>query len=86
MGACEIYPQTLQHSPNGRFVVACGDGEYIVYTSTALRNKAFGSGLEFIWAIDPNIYAVRENSTVVKLFKNFKVSFLRIFMRHFFHK
>lgn len=39
MGSCEIYPQTLMHNSNGRFVVACGDGEYIVYTAMALRNK-----------------------------------------------
>uniref|UniRef100_A0A915DNM3 Coatomer WD associated region domain-containing protein n=1 Tax=Ditylenchus dipsaci TaxID=166011 RepID=A0A915DNM3_9BILA len=74
MGACEVYPQTLQHSSNGRFVVACGDGEYIIYTATALRNKAFGSGLEFVWATDPSLYAVRESSTLIKIFKNFKES------------
>lgn len=73
MGACEIYPQTLQHSSNGRYVVACGDGEYIVYTATALRNKAFGSGLEFVWAKDPSIYAVRESGSMIKIHKNFKV-------------
>ncbi|ETE71205.1 Coatomer subunit beta' [Ophiophagus hannah] len=28
MGSCEIYPQTIQHNPNGRFVVVCGDGIY----------------------------------------------------------
>lgn len=39
MGSCEIYPQTLLHNSNGRYIVACGDGEYIVYTATALRNK-----------------------------------------------
>lgn len=27
LGTCEIYPQTLLHSPNGRFVAVCGDGE-----------------------------------------------------------
>ena len=43
MGSCEIYPQTISHNPNGRFVVVCGDGEYIIYTSMALRNKSFGS-------------------------------------------
>ncbi|KAI4464570.1 coatomer [Holotrichia oblita] len=47
MGACEIYPQSIQHNPNGRFVVVCGDGEYIIYTAVALRNKAFGSAQEF---------------------------------------
>ena len=35
-----------------RFVVVCGDGEYIIYTAMALRNKAFGSALEFVWAAD----------------------------------
>ena len=33
----------------------CGDGEYIIYTAMALRNKAFGSGIqEFVWAADPS--------------------------------
>ncbi|GJJ72771.1 coatomer subunit beta' [Entomortierella parvispora] len=72
LGNCEIYPQTLQHSPNGRFVVVCGDGEYIIYTALAWRNKSFGSGLEFVWALDSNEYAVRESTSKVKVFKNFK--------------
>jgi len=72
MGSCEIYPQTVAHNPNGRFVVVCGDGEYIIYTAMALRNKAFGSAQEFVWALDSSEYAVRENSTTIKLFKNFK--------------
>lgn len=74
MGSCEIYPQTLIHSANGRFVVACGDGEYIIYTPMALRNKSFGSGVEFVWGNDSNTYAVRESSTTISIFKNFKVS------------
>ncbi|CAG9808919.1 unnamed protein product [Chironomus riparius] len=72
MGACEIYPQTIAHNPNGRFVVVCGDGEYIIYTSMALRNKAFGSAQEFVWALESSEYAIRENSGAVKLFRNFK--------------
>ncbi|RCN50408.1 WD domain, G-beta repeat protein [Ancylostoma caninum] len=72
LGACEIYPQTLAHSSNGRFVVACGDGEYIVYTAMALRNKDFGQALEFVWGTDPNMFAVRESATSVKIKKNFK--------------
>lgn len=67
-----MYPQTLQHSPNGRFVVVCGDGEYIIYTALAWRNKSFGSGIGFVWADDSNIYAVHESSSRVKVFKNFK--------------
>lgn len=72
MGSCEIYPQTVAHNPNGRFVVVCGDGEYIIYTAMALRNKAFGSAQEFVWAQDSSEYAIREGSSTVKVFKNFK--------------
>ena len=50
----------------------CGDGEYIIYTAMALRNKSFGSALEFVWAIDSSEYAVRESGTSIKVFKNFK--------------
>ncbi|RKP07896.1 coatomer WD associated region-domain-containing protein [Thamnocephalis sphaerospora] len=72
MGTAEVYPQSLQHSPNGRFVVVCGDGEYIIYTALAWRNKTFGAGLEFVWAQDSNMYAVRESATKIKVYKNFK--------------
>jgi coatomer subunit beta' len=72
MGSTEVYAQSLQHSPNGRFVTVCGDGEYIIYTALAWRNKAFGAGLSFAWASDSNTYAVRESNSVVKVFRNFK--------------
>ena len=74
LGNTEIYPTSLMHSPNGRFVAVCGDGEYIIYTALALRNQAFGSALDFAWGSRENDkdYAIRENSTSVKLFKNFK--------------
>lgn len=39
LGACEVYPQTVAHNSNGAYIVVCGDGEYIIYTSQALRNK-----------------------------------------------
>jgi coatomer subunit beta' len=53
-------------------VVVCGDGEYIIYTAMALRNKAYGSAQEFVWAQDSSEYATREGSSTVKVFKNFK--------------
>lgn len=53
-------------------MVVCGDGEYIIYTAMALRNKAFGSAQEFVWAQDSSEYAVREGTTTIKVFKNFK--------------
>lgn len=74
LGSCEVYPQTLSHSPNGRFVSVCGDGEYIIYTALAWRNKAFGQALDFVWGSkeNSNDYAIRESATSVKIFKNFK--------------
>ena len=65
-GAAEIFPQTLKHNSNGRFVVACGDGEYIIYTAMALRNKVisyFISVFMFtkfyrLLALQSNLYGV----------------------------
>ena len=59
LGSCDLYPQSLQHNPNGRFVTVCGDGEYIIYTALAWRNKSFGTALEFVWGEDSNMYATR---------------------------
>lgn len=73
LGQCEIYPSTLEHSPNGRFVAACGDGEYLVYTALAWRQKAFGNALDFVWASkeNSNDFAIRESNVSVKVFRNF---------------
>ncbi|VFQ87388.1 unnamed protein product [Cuscuta campestris] len=71
LGTCDLYPQNLKHNPNGRFVVVCGDGEYIIYTALAWRNRSFGSALDFVWSSDGE-YAVRESSSKIKIFsKNF---------------
>jgi coatomer subunit beta' len=73
LGACEVYPQHLSHNSNGSFIVVCGDGEYIIYTSQALRNKAFGSALDFVWSAQgTGDYAIRESISRVRTFKNFK--------------
>ncbi|KAI0132949.1 coatomer WD associated region-domain-containing protein [Xylariales sp. AK1849] len=73
LGTCEVFPTTLTHSPNGRFVAVCGDNEYIIYTALAWRNKAFGSALDFVWASkeNSNDFAVRESTTSIKVYKNF---------------
>ncbi|KAL6307108.1 coatomer beta [Sparassis latifolia] len=72
LGTTEIYSTSLNHSPNGRFVTVVGDGEYIVYTALAWRNKAFGNGNAFAWAGDSNTYAVLEGKTKVRVYKNFR--------------
>ena len=50
LGSCDLYPQSLSHGPNGRFVTVCGDNEYIIYTALAWRNKSFGAALGFGWS------------------------------------
>lgn len=52
--------------------MVCGDGEYIIYTAMALRNKSFGAAQEFVWASDSSVYAIRDTGSTVKIFKNFK--------------
>ena len=81
LGSCDLYPQALQHNPNGRFVVVCGDGEYIIYTALAWRNKSFGSALDFAWSTDASEYAVRESASKIKVFKNFQEK--KAFRPHF---
>ncbi|CAM0912707.1 unnamed protein product [Alopecurus aequalis] len=67
LGSCDLYPQSLKHNPNGRFVVVCGDGEYIIYTALAWRNRSFGSALEFAWSSEGE-YAIRESTSRIKFF------------------
>lgn len=72
LGSCDLYPQSLKHNPNGRFVSVCGDGEFIVYTALAWRNKSFGSAREFVWSADSNEYATRDASSKVAISRNFQ--------------
>ena len=41
----------------------CGDGEYVIYTALAWRNKSFGQALEFVWGDDSNVFATRESAS-----------------------
>lgn len=60
-------------------MTVCGDGEYIIYTALAWRNRSFGSALEFVWSTDGE-YAVRESTSKIKIFnKSFQVQQRRIF-------
>ncbi len=73
LGPVELFPQSVVHNPNGRFVAVCGDNEYVIYTAQALRNKTFGQALDFVWASGGvGDYAVRESTTKVRIFRNFK--------------
>lgn len=39
LGSTELYPQSLVHSPNGRFVAVCGDGEWYDLSFLFLRKR-----------------------------------------------
>ncbi len=69
----ELFPQAISHNANGRFIAICGDNEFVIYTAQALRNKSFGAALDFAWSsLGVGDYAVRESTSRVKLFRNFK--------------
>lgn len=75
LGTIELYPQSLSHSPNGRYAAVCGDGEYLIYTALAWRAKSFGKALGFAWNThdfsNATTYAIRESRLSVKIYKNF---------------
>ncbi|EGV64577.1 Coatomer subunit beta' [Yamadazyma tenuis] len=79
LGTIEIYPQSLAHSPNGRYVAVVGDGEYIIYTALAWRSKTYGKALELAWNshdfTNNSTFAIREGPLSVKIFKNFQEEF-----------
>ncbi|KAH3678144.1 hypothetical protein WICMUC_001660 [Wickerhamomyces mucosus] len=72
LGAVEVFPTFLKHSPNGRFVTVVGDGEYIIYTALAWRNKSYGNATDFAWASDSNVYAIKDSQDQITIHKNFK--------------
>jgi coatomer subunit beta' len=73
LGHVELFPQSISHNANSRFVAVVGDNEYVIYTAQALRNKSFGQALDFAWsATGTGDYAVRESTSKIKVFKNFK--------------
>lgn len=72
LGRVEVHPQILRHSPNGRFVVVCGEGEYTIYTALKWRNQAFGSAIDFAWAAQKAQYVTREPGSKIKVFDEFK--------------
>ena len=49
-----------------------GDGEYIIYTALAWRNKSYGAAAAFVWGDDSSVFATREGGATVRLFRNFK--------------
>ncbi|KAK6589449.1 coatomer complex beta [Cryptosporidium xiaoi] len=74
IGCSEIYPQDIRFHPNGRFISVCGDGEFVVYTTQALRSKCFGKAVEMVWSIDGQFFSTRESGGRIVVYHNFKES------------
>lgn len=63
LGTSDVFPQNLQHSPDGRLVAVWGDGEYVIYSTIGWRNRAFGKGTEIAWAAPGgDIFAARDSN------------------------
>ena len=61
LGRSELFPQSLTHNNNGRFILLYGDGEYSISTTRVLRSKCYGSAIEAVWSADGNgDFAIKE--------------------------
>ena len=73
LGRADMFPTSISHNMNGRFVAMVGDGEYIVSTSMKLRNKCYGQCQELAWSsLKSNDFALRLANSSISIFKNFK--------------
>ena len=73
LGRADMFPTSISHNSNGRFVAMVGDGEYIVSTSMKLRNKCYGQCQELVWSsLKSNDFALRLANATISVFKNFK--------------
>ena len=73
LGQADIYPTSLSHNSNGRFIAMVGEGEYMVSTSMKLRSKCYGQCQEFVWSSSSNSdFALLTRESTICTFKNFK--------------
>lgn len=63
LGQSDIYPTGISYAPNGRWIAVWGDGQYVVYSAVAWRNKTFGRTTDFSWSASGNDYVVRDVSS-----------------------
>ena len=70
-----MFPTSVKHNSNGRYVAIVGDGEYVIYTAMKLRNKTFGQGQQLVWSsAATGDYAVRNGLHDIDVFREFKES------------
>ena len=72
VGTTESIPQKLVHGPNGQYVAVLTEHEYTINSSLAWRPKNFGQAISFVWGGETGAYAILENGSTLKTFKQFK--------------
>lgn len=63
-----VFVSQVVHSPDGRFVAAAGDGEYMIYTALKLNQMSYGNGTCFVWSSTSREYAVLDQSQTVRTY------------------
>lgn len=73
MGSMESPPTKIIHSPNGQYAaVLFGEDEYTINSTLAWRPKCFGKATAFAWGNEAGAFAILENGSTLKVFKQFK--------------
>ena len=70
LGATEIYPTYLRHSPNGHNFALCNRKEFTVIKTASFKTVVSGSGTNLIWSSDSD-FAVLDNDMLV-VYQNFE--------------
>ena len=70
LGAAEIYPTYLRHSPNSHNFGVCNRREFSVIKTSSFKTVVSGSGTNLIWNNDTD-FAVLDNE-VITLYQNFE--------------
>ena len=62
LGSCDLYPQSLQHTPMAALSPCVGRGVYHLHCAR-MAQQSFGTALEFVWGEDSNIVCHQVCST-----------------------
>jgi coatomer subunit beta' len=72
LGTSDAPISSVYHDPTGRFVATLHEFDYIIYTSIAWRNKAFGNAVAFAWGNESGSYAVVRPPNFLVFHTNFE--------------
>lgn len=69
LGAAEIYPTYLRHSPNSHHFGLCNRKEFTVIKTASFKTVVSGTGTNLVWHNDSD-FAVLDNE-VITVYRNF---------------